>query len=371
MTEVRVLLAVAAGLLSIGAPASGRGDVQTLYRDPDAPITAFAQDGSVVAWFSPRTDECNSVDVLSLGGVRLTLPKPGTNNVTCRWDVGDSPVQLALASSNGGVAALWTLHERTHGAPVDLDYVLGATAKTPLERRFYEVAHNRSGAGLWLGGIAGDGDTLVYSVTEVAYVNQVACLSGGSCRLKIKGGAVHRVVGRRDPSVPHTGPALELTAAGGMIAYVPAAGLDAQGRPAALAGRSVQVRTVADGHLVSQVETQGLPLALALSTKVLAVLKRSGSRTTIAWFDPASGKPLGSVGVPAGTAGELTASDQLIVYHVGRLVRGIDVGTGRVRTLVTTETPPVGLSLQGSRLAWAVNVGGKGRVQALFIQGRG
>ena len=60
-------------------------------------------------------------------------------------------MNLALA----GTDALWTLREKQ--ATLPFDYVLGAGAGTDTrERRFQEVAHTRTGAGLWLGGIAGN-----------------------------------------------------------------------------------------------------------------------------------------------------------------------------------------------------------------------
>src|SRR5665647_3814530 len=53
-----------------------RGTVpQTLYTSPST-IQAFAQDGPLLAWFSPSTKACNAVWVLSLanGG---QFPPPG------------------------------------------------------------------------------------------------------------------------------------------------------------------------------------------------------------------------------------------------------------------------------------------------------
>ena len=65
------------------------------------------------------------------------------------------------------------------------------------------------------------------------------------------------------------------------------------------------------------------------------------------------------------------ASDQLVVYRVGRVVKGIDVVTGAISRLVTTDATPIGLSLEGSRLAWAENVRGQGTIRAVFLRGRG
>lgn len=367
---MRLVLAAALGLLSLAASGSPADGVQTLYRSETGPITAFAQNGSAVAWFAPGRGRCNAVHVLSLSGVsvKVTLPAPGTSNVTCRWDVGDGPVRLALADSSGDVSALWILHE--HG-PVDFDYVVGADAHEPLERRFYQLAHTRRGAGLWLGGIAGDGQTLVYSVATVAYVDQLSCLSGGSCRLRLLGGGIRRVVGRSNPLLPGTGAALDVAVGGGRLAYIPAAGVGKDGRPVASASKPVEVRDATTGALVSQIRPRGVPLGLALSPTLVAVLARRAGHLSLTWYDPGDGAALGSIAAPPGTSPQIAAADRLVVYRIGRVVRGVEVATGTVRTLVTTAATPIDLSLDGDRLAWAENLHGKGRIRVLVLSDAG
>jgi hypothetical protein len=349
----------------IGSGATGGGP-QTVYRSTTGPITAFAADGNLLAWFAPGGHTCNAVHVLSLSGVKLTLPKPGTDNVTCRWSLSAAAVQLAIAETSS--AALWTLHDRSQ---VDLDYVVGADASEPLERRFDQLAHTHAGAGLWLGGIAGSGTTLVYAVTVVAYVDQVACLSGGSCRLKIAGGGVRLVVGRRNPLIPGTGPAIAVAASDGRIAYIPAAGVGPKGLPVASSSLSIPVRSARGGAVVARIEPHGLPLGLALAPNVLALIERSESETHIDWYDPTSGGSLGSVRVPSSTSTHLSAGDHVIVYSVGHVVHAIDVATGRTRVLVTTRVAPLGLAVDGGRLFWAENVHGRGRVRSLGLGATG
>lgn len=361
MPPVRLLLA-AAGILSVvGAGSSGPG-VQTLYRNTHGPISSFAQDGQLLAWFSSGPGGCNAVHVLSLGGVAVTLPKAGTRNVTCRWATRGTPVGLAVAAARG--SALWTLRER---ASVDLDYVVGAEVRQPRERRFSQLAHTVAGAGLWLGGVAGAGKTLVYSSTTVGYVDQVACLSGGSCERRIVGGAVHRVVARRDLLVKGTSAALELDASAGRIAYVRAAGVSDTGRPVPSPTLPIQVRKAATGALVTRVEPDGLPLALSLSPHRLALLTRSGHTLRVSWYVATTGRRLGSVRVPAGTSPQLAASDRVVAFHVGRLIEAIDLTSRRAHKLLRAAAPPIGLSLQGTRLAWAENIKGTGRIRALFL----
>jgi hypothetical protein len=355
-------LLAAFGILSVLGFGSAPPRVQTIYRNAAGPIAAFAADGDLLAWFSPGAHSCNAVHVLSLTGVKVTLPKPGTRNVTCRWSVGGGPVGLAVAETSGG--ALWTLNEQ---AQVDLDYVVGATATEPRERRFDQIAHTRAGAGLWLGGVAGSGSTLVYAVTNVAYVDQVACLSGGSCRLRIAGGAIHRVSGRRNPILHHTGPAIAVAAAAGRVAYIPAREVGDGGLPLASPGAPIPVRSARTGAIVTSIAPRGLPTGIALATHVLALLVRRGNRTSIAWYDPVHGMRLGEVRVPESTSTRLAASDRIIVYSVGKVLHAIDVADGMVRRLLTAPAAPVGLSIAGDRVLWAENLDGRGRVRSLIV----
>jgi hypothetical protein len=361
--SVRILLAALGVLSVIGSGTAGGEAPQTLYRSTTGPITAFATDGSLLAWFAPGSSSCNAVHVLSLSGVKLTLPKPGTDNVTCRWSMGSWPVRLAIAETSG--AALWTLPQRSQ---VDLEYVVGAGASEPLERRFDQLAHTPAGAGLWLGGIAGSGNTLVYAVTAVAYVDQVACLSGGSCRLKIAGGGVRLVVGRRNPLIPGTGPAVAVAVSDDRVAYIPAAGVGDGGLPVASSGRPIPVRDARTGNVLARIQPAGLPLGLALAPDVLALLERDPDGTRIDWFDPATGDQLGSVPVPYATSSHITADNGTIVFRVGRSIRAIDVASAATRKLLTTPATPIGVSLDGGRLFWAENVRGAGRIRSLSLQ---
>ncbi len=365
---MRTLLA-AVGVASVIGSANAGPQLQTLYRSGSGPIAAFAQDGPLLAWFAPSTRRCNAVHILSLAnGTTVTLPRQGRNarNVTCRWEMHTpAAVRLALAGSD----ALWTLREQS---PVPYDYAVSAGVGDRNERRFRELAHTNSGAGLWLGGIAGDEGTLVYSVTAVSYVDQVACLahlSKRACRLRIAGraGGIHRLTGRKDVLIHGTGPALAVAAAGRRVAYIPAARVDGRGQPVAGAGRPIPVRDTRTGRLVSRAAPRGTAQALALSRSVLAVLVRRGRSDRIAWYDPADGRLQGSVAVPRAASPELSASDRFVVFRVGRSIRVVDTVRRRVRTVAKAAAKPIGLSLEGTRIAWAENVHDRGRIQALHL----
>lgn len=362
---MRAVLAAALGLaagVTYTAPAEPK--IQTLYVRPHGTIVAFAQDGPLVSWFAPGKP-CNTVQVRSLAnGLQVPLPTQGSaRNVTCKWDVR-SNVGLAL----GGTSVLWTLRE---SAPIPFDYLVGAGVGDQKERRFQEVAHTKRGSGLWLGGIAGDGSTLVYAVTSVDFKDEAGCLAGtGSCELKVAGGGVYRVVGRQQPElVPGSGPAVKVAASGDHVAYVSTSTVGKDGRPAA--DPRIDVVDATTGTPVSSIAPEGTPVALAFAPHVLATLERTPLGLRLAWYDPQTGVPSGSIPVAHAASPELTASDQLIVFHVGRSLRAVDVATSSVRTLGKAAATPIGLSLEGGRLAWADNVRGTGRIRALYIRGHG
>lgn len=340
---------------------------QTLWSHAHTQIAAFAQDGPYVAWFSPGVHGCNTVTLRSLAnGVQIQLPKQTARNVTCRFArTLSEPVGLALA----GTRALWTLPQQT---PLPLDYLLGAAAGDTVERRFQEVAHTPRGIGQWLGGVAGRGATLTYAVTSVDYEDEAACLGGtGNCTLVKSGGGVFRVHGRIPVHVPDTEPAVEIATSGDAIAYVPTNGIAKDGRPRAGADLPVTIVDANTGEQFAAVVPQGVPLAIALSTRVLATLEQTPLGLRLAWYRSTTGQPLGSVPMPKTTTPQLTANDRLIVFRVGRSIRAVDVATHSVRTLVRAAATPVGLSLSGNWLRWAENIGSSARIRALYVSGKG
>jgi hypothetical protein len=253
---------------------------QTLYTSPSGTIQAFAQDGPLLAWFAPSMKSCNAVWVLSLdigGRVRLPDETSATPNVTCRSDV-TPPVNLAIAGQN----VLWTLREKQ--ATLPFDYVLGAGVSDARERRFQEVTHSKRGPGLWLGGVAGDSvgtgpsaaSSLVYGTAAVQYVDEIACLSGGSCQMKLAGGGVYRVVGR-PPAVlvPNTQAAVAVAVSGSTLAYVSAASVGPLGRPVADADMPIEILNIDTGATIANVSPEGTPVAIALAPHMLVTLERT------------------------------------------------------------------------------------------------
>lgn len=372
---MRMLLGALALAASIVHSGTRTGQVETLYTSPaHQRIAAFAQDGGLVAWFAPGRKPCNDVWLWQLGSAQQRLPAQGAanRNVTCGWQVpSGSPVGLAVAGNGGSPAVLWSLHESASQS-LRFDYVLGATVADATERRFQQVAHSRRGAGFWLTGMAGSGSTLVYAVAQVAYKDQVDCLSTpnapGACALQVVagGGGIYRVQGRKLPvKIKGTRAPVSVAAAGGNVAFIPAVGSSTtDGHPLASPSVPVEVRDVGTGGLVASISPAGTPVTVALSTTTVALLSRDAGKLVLSWYG-LDGTPAGSVHVPVATAPTIAASESLIVFRVGRSIRAVDLKTKRVRTVATAAATPIGLSVSGTRIAWAENVGGRGRIRAI------
>ena len=366
-----LLVAVAAALAAVVTPAAARAQPQTVWTTHGT-IAAFAQDGAEMAWFAPGGASCNVVHLRSTDQpVAIDLPSRAARNVTCHFVRNPrEPVQLAVAAHSGDV--LWTLPLRS---PLALDYVLGAGVAQAqrAEVRFLEAAHTGRGVGQWLGGIAGDTSTLAFAVTAVGWTDEAGCLAGNAsgCTLVKSGGGVYIVRGRSRVHVPGTSPAVEVAVSGGVLAYVPTGVIAKDGRPLPSADLPIDIVATRTGRRIASIVPQGVPLALALSAHVLATLEQTSLGVRLAWYDATTGRARGSVPVPTRTAASLSASDQLVVFRVGRSLRSVDVSSHRVRVLATAAAKPIGLSLEGSRLAWAENLRGSARIRALYVNGRG
>jgi hypothetical protein len=123
----------------------------------------------------------------------------------------------------------------------------------------------------------------------------------------------------------------------------------------------------ASGRLVSRFELAGSAFDAALGAQTSVLAEPGGPQTTsIALFDTTTGSPRGSLLL--GENSQLVGiSGHWLVFHVDRLIGGLDVQNSRRTTFAVARTPPIGLSLSGNRLAWAENPSGHGRVVALTV----
>ena len=356
---MRALLATAGLLVLAGSAAAGPPSTHTLRKSPTGPIEAVTQDASSVAWFtSGGTQGCDEIHVLSPGKADRTLPQPESDSMTCRWDLTDGQSQLAYAKSIS--TALCTLHE---SGPAPFDYVLAAPVGGP-ERQIARLTHASDGTGDWLSSVAGSGKTLAYSWTDDEYVDKLACLSGGNCRRKIADGGIVIVTPTGKSPLPNVGPALQLAVSAGRIAYVPATRVPAN-RAGASTNGFVNVVDGVTGNFISAASVHGIPAAIALTPRLLAVLTQRGPKDRIVWFSATTGTRLGSALVSRRAAPQIAASDQLIVYQVDRTLYGVSTANGSIKVVTKTAPTTVGLSLANNRLLWAENRGYVGRLRAL------
>jgi hypothetical protein len=357
---VRALLATAGLVVLAGSAAAGTPTAHTIRKSPNGPIEAVAQDGNLAAWLTfAGTQGCNTIHLMTPGKPDRTLPQASPDSMTCTWDLTDGQSQLAIASRTA--TALWTLHEN---GPTSFDEVLAATAAGP-ERRVDRLSHASDGTGQWLVGVAGSGKTLAYSWDDVEYVDKLACLSGGSCKRKIADGGIRVVTRTGYTALPTAGPALQLATSAGRIAYIPATRVPAN-RPGASPNSPIYLVDAVSGASLGQVVVRGVPAAIALSPRVLAVLTQRGPRDRITWFSTTDDTKLGSVLVSPQADTELAASDDLIIYRVNGALREISTASGHMQALPKTSPDSVGLSLSNGRLVWAVNKDNVGRLRALL-----
>jgi hypothetical protein len=325
---------------------------------------ALATDGAFVSWFTANDQGtgCNEIHVLSPGKHDRNAPGPSASTMTCRWTVSDVlPPQLAVASKMSTV--LWTLHGSSSS---QFDQVLAAQIGGP-ERRLERFTRASDGTGDSLMDVAGGGNTLAYSWDDVEYVDKLACLSGGSCKKKIADGGIRLVTKTTETALPGAQPAIQLAAAAGRIAYVPATIVKGT-RAAASTNNTLQIVDATTGDVVGQPFVHGIPTAIALSPTVFAVLTTlAGPHDRVSWFSAADGTKLGSTLVSASAAQELATSGKLIVYRVGRFLRGISTVNGRIRRLAKTGLGIVDFSFAHGRLVWTENHGDTGRLRALAV----
>ncbi len=359
---MRAIVAAAGLLLLAGSAIAGRPTAHTLRKSPRGPIEAIAENNGVAAWFTSSKTTCNMVHVLAPGKHDRTMPQPLSASNTCGWDLTDGQSQLAVASRMS--TALWTLHE---SGPQPFDDVLAASYGGP-ERTVGSLHHTSDGTGQWLGGVAGAGRTLAYSWDDVEYVDPSGCLGGtGSCKQKINDGGIRLVTKNSVTPLPGAEPALQLATSSGRIAYIPATIVHGN-RPSATTNASLPIVDAATGEVLGQPKVHGIPIAIALSSHVLAVLTTlAGPHDRISWFSATDGTKLGSVLVSAFATPPLAASDQLIVFRAGRLLRDVSTHGKRIGKLVPTGLNCVGLALAHGRLIWAENHNGTGRLRELAV----
>jgi Tol biopolymer transport system component len=130
---------------------------------------------------------------------------------------------------------------------------------------------------------------------------------------------------------------------------------------------TLQLRDARNGRLIARVAYGGQGKAVALSPLLVAVLAKDAAGTHVALYDARSGSPAGIVRV-RGNATDLSISGNRVVFRSGRSIWLLDALKKHVSLLATAATVPVGLSIDGRRVAWAENLRRGGRIRALEVR---
>jgi hypothetical protein len=354
-----VALATSLAVPAAGAkPATARNLLVT-----KTPIRAFAQDSSHFAW----VDRKWRVEAHKLGSKAKTLVV-GTARPYLGGNATVTP-QLALTGSR----VAWT----RNGGGNDFEtavFARQAAAKAKARIVFSTAADREERTGSYFGALAAGTSTLYFTTVDYECVDLSDCSKLAAKPSRV--GGAFRVIGTsREAQVPNAAGSLEVAVSAGRIALLSApkqlssteisdVSSPSLGRP----GSRVEIRNATTGDLVSAFTPAGTVRALALTGSVAAVIDDLGNGTRqIERYSATTGALLGSTGnIAARTA--LSAAGNTFVYAAtGEKIEAMDATTGALRQLAVSPAPPIGLSIVGKRVAWAVNEHGHGQILALTL----
>jgi hypothetical protein len=345
---VMVLLVAGAG----GAPSATHPEPTTLVTESGR-IHAFAQDSGTVAWIGTGF----SVHVRRLAARHGSVIGDALQ--------GGGPVRIASRPlALAGTRALWT----SYNGGNTLEIHVHTGSPTQADKDIYELDYMPGPAdGYWLGGVAGHGSTLVFGATGQR------CDVEWNCRRVDVEGAVERVDTQAHELVGIP-PSFLLATSADRVAVVPAKTprvFPDIGPPRAAEYAPVQVYDL-DGRLISSVIPDGTPRAIALAWPKLAVLfefvdgtrqiQLYDARTGAFWFSGGEGV---FTRVPA-TVTRVAAGAPGAVYSVGTAIYLLR--RQKPQLLWRAAGPPIGLSIEGQRIAWAENVHGHGRIRMVTVR---
>lgn len=328
------------------------------------PISNFAQDGGRMAWMTGRCrDYARPVDDVALraisGGPRRVLAKVcGLNDPQAL--AGDAG--LALAGTR--VLFWWPVEGG------NLTYHRIATAAVE-DRQVRMLGVFGILGDEYLAAAGGEGGTLVHAVAGGDVEND--CLGEPIPCVYTSSGRVLRVAPRSLIPIPGVPVPAALDASGAEVAVAPAARrwreqkrtlvAEPSAVPAAVNG-AVQIRNARTGALRATFAPRGRVLDLALAGDAAAVLVDRGSTLRIERYAAEAGRLLGTARVPD-TAQDIDVAGSNVVYRVANDVHLF--AAGRTTLVARASSSPIGLSIVGRRIAWAENVGGRGRIKSVTL----
>jgi hypothetical protein len=316
---------------------------RTLYNQHGT-IHKFAQDGDFITWIAGRHYVVHLRSVS--GGRSWVLGNAGPG--------GAVGAQSASKLVLGGKRAVWVKYAGV------MTREAGIYTAVPGQMRpaLIDAPGVTDYGGTYLTGVAADGpQTIVYGDARVT------CEVGTGCDgWSLTDGGVHRLVAGTGypPRIPGIPPVFALAASTGRVAVVPAVLLDPQrGRWGAAPDGPVDVYNLS-GRRLARVVPEGTVRQVALSWPHLAVLvTRPDGTTVIEHYNVSTEKLLSATQMPGAT--NLAIGTGGIVFLVGKSIYTLQ--DGKPALLWRATTKPIGLSIEGRRVAWAAC----GRIKALTL----
>lgn len=363
-TRKRVLrVYVFAAALAIAATATASSEGARTLVSSTTRINSFAQDGRLIAWVeAPRFCRTGTGFMRDIATGQQHSFHPAS-----------VPVCGEITLARG--RALWTSPPTICGNCVGTTLWTASFASPNPVRQSSRVADPEFIIGQVLTGLAGGGRLPAFSWVRIRMTNPT-CLDqpNPSCTWGLRGGGIMRVRGDRRENQRVSGvgrPALLATGAG-RVAIAPAKN--------PLTGGSVPViEAVADGPVlvvnartaapVVSVSPIGTARALALSRdgEELAVLVRQASGRVIEHYAIPSGTLLTTTSLPDDVSiDSVDISQRGIVYRAGHGIHLIN-RLGNDRLLITIPSRPIGVSIEGRRVAWGQNSHGHHRIRAILL----
>jgi hypothetical protein len=168
---------------------------------------------------------------------------------------------------------------------------------------------------------------------------------------------VKEIVGNQGVPVPGLPAAALIAGAAGHLALVqPAARASTGGAidwPRAAVDGKVQIFETADRQVAASFRPGGRVRAVALSTTRCVVLAETRGTRRIEWYEPLTGRRVGSAVAPPGTAPGLSIDGRYVAFTAGKTVRVLDLRTRVQRTVRSARAVPVGVSVLAGRIVWA------------------
>jgi hypothetical protein len=351
---IRLLGSIALVLTLAGtAPAAAQTRARTLVTVKGR-IVAFTQDNHFLAWSAPTPPFCNEIvhvrDLRHGSDAALTDPT-FRRRMTCPDFMAVNRLALVGGTSadERDARALFTRFEP--GGNSNNHWFHTASIQRPRIHGELATIGEDVGADDDLQiSLAGDASFLgyAYSYAEQDY----ARCSGLPCPYAVQFGDAARIV-NSDVESLDVPPVARLAAGGGRIAVLVRGALGEATSPHPEL-RTVEVYDHPPLALKSRITVGGRVRSLALSDSTVAVLTHAAvERYSL------DGNRISQHAVPAAAGPELALAGTRIVYRVGREIRLL----GRPRPLAVAASRPIGLSIEGRRVAWAENVPVRGRVR--------